>query len=372
MRGKSKHLRSVAFITLALSLASDASAERLRARASHPRPPEWTSAAPSPSAESLYFVGFAAGHASLADAKEAAAKKALGEIVAYLGQAVRSSFRSVEVERSGQRSYSVAAQLELEGRVEELRGVTVLDTYWEEWVEGRQRTYEAHALVRFPRAEHARVLEARRESDEAIAKSAHVRFVTASRDARADRPAAAAAGFAEALDLLAKLTRPVMLPGTSVASSDVLLELIRTEARVVEDELARRRRRVAVSLDCLGLARLEACSRIEAELLASIRRRGFDPWHRAPATSTATTAGGWWLEARLEAEPSTVSSGIHFSGASGVFQLGAVGSRLIVKTGAVPRQKGAHVTDERAREAAASALGRILAERAAEALGAVR
>ncbi|MBI4818167.1 MAG: hypothetical protein HY791_18030 [Deltaproteobacteria bacterium] len=337
-----------------------ARAERVRSRASRDASPEWTLRPPREDVESLYFVGFASGQPSLAEARDVAVKKAAAEVAGFLGQTVKSVFAASEVESSLSRTQSVSLKLEVIGRDEELRGVRIVDTYWEEWRNGESVTYESFALVAYARSELESVLKAREDLNRGLAMTALEGLERSQVLISEWKLAEAGETLERAAALAGKIQIPVALDHPTVRTSAALTTLIASELGRLAALVRKAERRIVVDMVCSTDVQ-PACTRVESEVMAGLARMGFEPESRISAkTSTTGVLPGLAVEIELEAEPPVESGGITFVGAKGSFRVVRLPEGVVLHGAEIPRQKGGQLTAGRATEMAFSALGKKL------------
>ncbi|CAN0537299.1 unnamed protein product, partial [Laminaria digitata] len=127
-----------------------------------PAAPKWFNSPPK-AARSLYFVGSASGAFDEQTARELAVQKALSDLTVFCGAQFKSDFQSEEVERNGKLTQSVSLTVDIAG--DELT-IHEAEIKASETGAGSDGTWDAYALIQWPKAQYEAVLASQRQRAE--------------------------------------------------------------------------------------------------------------------------------------------------------------------------------------------------------------
>ncbi len=209
-----------------------------------PAAPKWFNSPPK-AARSLYFVGSASGAFDEQTARELAVQKALSDLTVFCGAQIKSDFQSEEVERNGKLTQSVSLTVDIAGDELTIREAEIKAS---ETGPGSDGTWDAYALIQWPKAQYEAVLASQRQR----AERALAVFLEADAAAKRLQLAQAQDKLKEAKMILGPMKAQVPLKHGTFTNSGLLWDAVQAlKARLAE--LDKERRRVFhVAVLCAG------------------------------------------------------------------------------------------------------------------------
>lgn len=311
MRTPTTTAPSLARLALALLLAtpgatslSGCSGGRAAARAG-PTAPKWFQSPPK-GARSLYFVGSAAGAADEQTARDLAVQKALSELTVYCGANITSDFSSEEVERNGQLTQTVSLTVDIAGDEMTIREAVVKETKSGAASDG---TWDAFALVEWPKAQYEAVLASQRQR----AERALALYLEAEQAAGGMQIALAETKLRESKQILGPMKAQVPLRHAKYTNSALLWDAVQAMKTRLADIVAKRRRVLHVAVLCHQNGKPAAC-----------------PSHRVGAVKQSVSRGGLEVSAD-RVEPRVAEEIVSSSSPRGDASLRSAGFVLAVR-----------------------------------------
>lgn len=204
--------------------------------------PEWAKKPPQ-SPSKLYFVGDTSGAFDEPTARDLAVQKAIAELTVYCGASVKSEASSVEVEQNGKQGQSYSVTVDVAGDE-----ITLREALVKEVVVGRASdgTFDAYALLEWPKAQYEAVLVAQRER----ARRALELYLEGEAAAGANDVPEAKTKVREVKAILGPMRSRIPVQHAKIADTGLLADAVKALEQRIEDFVARRRKLVAVAVEC--------------------------------------------------------------------------------------------------------------------------
>lgn len=318
-------------------------------RQTHPAP-SWFGKKPS-SPRTLYFVGSANAADEESTARELAIQKALSELTVYCGANITSDFSSTEVERNGELSQEVSLTVDVAGDEMTIRRAVVQET---SVGQGSDGTWDAYALVAWPKSEYQSVLATQREK----AERALELFLEAKAAAEKNRVSEAETKLREAKSILGPMRSQVPLPHDTYSNSAILYEEVANLDTRLEEQAQARKKVMMVAVECSENGEDARCApRWEGTVKQRVSGTGFevsaDPLpgsvarqilqSSAPETDAAIRSAGFVLAVHYDANLLAMEDGFTFVRCGARAVVYDTDAHRIVHVKEVKPKKGGHV-----------------------------
>jgi hypothetical protein len=281
-------------------------------------PPEWFHNPPK-GARTLFFVGDATGAPDEATARELAVQKALSELTVYCGATIKSDFQSVEREANGKYEQMVSMTVDIAGEELTIREAVVKQTV----VGESGKTFDAWALIEWPRTQYEAVLQAQR----ARAMRALALFLEAETATSDRRVGDANTKLREAQDVLGPMKAQIPIDHQQYHNSALLQDAMMALRLRLKEIGLERKKVMAVVLNC-SLDGNPASCRDEwvGEVRQIVSGSGFKVsadnvsstlasailTSSSPQTDATVRSSGYVVAARYDAKLTAHEDGVHY------------------------------------------------------------
>jgi hypothetical protein len=356
----------LAALLCCLALGACAGSQKAR---SGPSAPAWFNSPPK-GARSLFFVGSAAGAADEQMARDLAIQKALSELTVFCGANIKSDFKSHEEERNGQLTQSVELTVDIAGDELTIREAVVKST---ETGAASDGTWDAYALVEWPKGQYEAVLASQRQR----AEQALAAFLEAEAASKAMRLAEASTRLKEAKKILGPMKAQVPLDNERFRNSGLLWDAVEAlKARLTSQE-QERQKVFHVAVECSENGKAAECveHRIGA-IKAGVAKDGFlvssaavpSPLARQilasanPSGDAVLRSAGFVLAVHYNAKLSAQEDGFTFVHCGGRGVIYDTDADRIVQVHEVKPKKAGHVSFKGAAEKSCGEVEKALTE----------
>lgn len=229
--------------------------------------PEWYNQPPT-SGRFLYFLGSANGATDETMARELAVQKALGALTLYCGANITSEFSSKDIEHNGVSQQEVSATIDIAGDDVTIRQAVVKEVAIGAGSDG---TYDAYALIEWPKSEYDLVLAGQRQR----AERALGLFLEAESAAHNMRILEAENALSEAQSVLGPMKARISLSHPKYQNDVLLREAMEALEERLKAQKQARRQLIAVGMRCLRKERPMPCRARIGALRQKISEQGF-------------------------------------------------------------------------------------------------
>lgn len=312
-------------------------------------PPEWFHKPPK-GVRSLFFVGDATGAPDEATARELAIQKALAELTVYCGATITSDFKSVEQEKNGQYEQMVSMTVDIAGDELTIREAAVKQSV----VAKNRKTYDAWALVEWPRSQYEAVLAGQK----ARAKRALALFLEAEASMNDQRVAEAQTKLKEAQNVLGPMKAQIPIDHAKYHNSSLLFDAMDALRGRLKAIAAERKKVMAVVVNCnldgatVGCPREEYVGNVRQTVSGSgfkvsaddvsTKLAGAILTSASPQTDATVRSSGYVVAVGYEATSTAHEDGVHYVHCSARSVLFDTEANRILGVKEVGRKKGAH------------------------------